>query len=197
MKLKDDPDIIRWINSRPRQALFASVAMVISTMSIGLFKGFDMWTADFLYFPVCWSASASLWDGSKRYIIKRWYLKKTRIVRRRKPWSLSLWRNTACLFFCRGLSCHNRLYSTGSGALHRDCHDLRVRSYRGETNAVKTGKRSRGNQNLVQRSSDYGLCVRYRTVYRSAGIIIRINQAKMPDCPNGHQAFFSLFFGFR
>lgn len=50
MKLKDDPDIIRWINSRPRQALFASVAMVISTMSIGLFKGFDMWTSDFLIF---------------------------------------------------------------------------------------------------------------------------------------------------
>ncbi|MDI3412341.1 hypothetical protein QKW52_27375 [Bacillus sonorensis] len=52
MNIKDDPDIQRWINMRPWYALFVSLAMVISTMSIGLFKGYDMWTSDFLFFRV-------------------------------------------------------------------------------------------------------------------------------------------------
>ncbi|MGG1240800.1 hypothetical protein ABE210_21115 [Bacillus sonorensis] len=50
MNIKDDPDIQRWINMRPWYALFVSLAMVISTMSIGLFKGYDMWTSDFFIF---------------------------------------------------------------------------------------------------------------------------------------------------
>lgn len=50
MNIKDDPDIKRWINMRPWHALFVSLAMVISTMSIGFFKGYDMWTTDFLIF---------------------------------------------------------------------------------------------------------------------------------------------------
>ncbi|KAA6453033.1 hypothetical protein [Bacillus swezeyi] len=50
MKMKEDPDIIRWVNTRPWHAVFIAAAMVISTMSIGLFKGFNMWTADFFIF---------------------------------------------------------------------------------------------------------------------------------------------------
>ncbi|MDA1475715.1 hypothetical protein PJ311_06650 [Bacillus sp. CLL-7-23] len=50
MNLKDDPDIRKWVNNRPWQAFFISFAMVISTMSIGLFKGFYMWTIEFLIF---------------------------------------------------------------------------------------------------------------------------------------------------
>ena len=61
----------------------------------------------------------------------------------------------------------------------------------------KRGKEAAEIRILYSVLLDYGLCVRYRTVYRSAGIIIRIKSTKMPDCPNGHQAFFSLFFGFR
>ncbi len=50
MNIKDDPDIIRWVNTRPRHAAFLSLTMVIATLAIGFFKGYNMWTFDFFVF---------------------------------------------------------------------------------------------------------------------------------------------------